>query len=225
MAEKLSYKTTVLKTYRLTPHQLEQAIEQGLVRCRKVKNPHHRSGPPSLLINVEDIEANLELIRGFPKYTKEELARRRYYAARKKLRDSLEFFCPRCKAKVRPRRDSLSFESLWEGFLSPEDAREAIIIAHYRHAHTAYDKDRKKVEKWLTKEDVEEVTDGKFKSYNALLDSLDWAERDGILWDWLETLKEEAAARAKAFYTQKARQLAVKDGLLAPDEDWLEEEQ
>jgi hypothetical protein len=49
MAEKLSYKTTVLKTYRLTPHQLEQAIEQGLVRCRKVKNPHHRSGPPGRL--------------------------------------------------------------------------------------------------------------------------------------------------------------------------------
>jgi len=57
------------------------------------------------------------------------------------MRKRLAFFCPRCGAEVKPPRGSKALESAVRGRLTPEEARRLVVIAHYRHAHTAYEDD------------------------------------------------------------------------------------
>ena len=213
------YKSEAMKKYGLSRNQVELAMERGLVRFKVVKNPHYSKSTATLLV-IPDIEANLDTIRSFPKYSEEERDRRRVYNERSKLRRKLEFYCPRCGTTVRPRRDSQAFEAVWRGFMSAEEALEKIVVAHYRHEHTDYDYDKENIDKWLKREEVEKVARG-FKSFSELLsfyleyrDEMDEFEREEYIFK-LNTLRRMAIARAKEHYTEEAARLAEADGLVA----------
>ncbi len=70
---------------------------------------------------------------------------------------------------VRPRRGSQSFEALYHAHLGYEEAWEVLVVAHYRHAHTGYDKDRQDIDTWLTEREVRNITGGMFKSFEEAL--------------------------------------------------------
>ncbi len=42
----------------------------------------------------------------------------------------MEFYCPRCKQNIRALRGSTVFEELFNGEISFEEARKALMIAH-----------------------------------------------------------------------------------------------
>ena len=82
-------------------------------------------------------------------------AKRKEYARRKRLRDSIEVSCPVCGETVRARRDSVAFESFVEGTLVKEEAEKLIIGAHIRHEHTDYDEIRRRDYERLREEGLE----------------------------------------------------------------------
>ena len=117
---KWSYFSTILREFKLTRNQLKLAMEKGLVRYKQIPNPHYSTASPAILIYREDVEANIEKIRKFPKYSEEERKKRRIYAKRSRLRRKVGFYCPRCKKHIRIRRDSELFEAYWDGYVSEE---------------------------------------------------------------------------------------------------------
>jgi len=149
-----------------------------------------KRGWRGFLIAVEDLEAGLEQIKALPRYTEAEQEAKRLYARRWRMRKKLAFLCPRCGTVVKPPKKSKALESAVRGRLKPEEARRLIIIAHYRHAHTAYEEDMHSA-KWLK--------EGECRG------------EDGFYYDCAEALVPE---RAKAYYTRQAAELAKEDGLL-----------
>jgi len=106
------------------------------------------------------------------------------------MRKRLAFFCPGRGAEVKPQRGSKAPESAVCGRLTPEEARRLVVIAHYRHAHTAYEDDMYS-SGWLREG---ECRDGDDYYYDCAA----------------------ASERARRHYTKIAAELAKLDGLLPP---------
>ena len=93
----------------------------------------------------------------------------------------LSFYCPRCQKKIESFEKSGSLlEHFINGRLSLKGAQERVIVAHYRHVHTEYEKEIR---------DLQKVR-------SPLLN------------------KEQRREELKREYSEKARFLAEKDGLL-----------
>jgi len=181
------YSSTAVKKYGITRTQIRLAYVEGLLRGFWMKTERGWRG---FLVAVEDLEANLKQIKALPRYTEAEREARRLYARRWRMRKKLAFFCPRCGAEVKPPKKSKALESAVRGQLKPEEARRLVIIAHYRHVHTAYEEDVHSV-KWLKEGECR--------------------DEDGFYYDCAEVLMSE---RAKKHYTKLAAELAREDGLL-----------
>ncbi|PLJ77997.1 hypothetical protein [Infirmifilum sp. SLHALR2] len=211
------YKTTAKKRYGLTDNQIDVAIRENIVRHKVVQNPHRRSAP-AILLSVQDIEKNLEAIRSFPRYSEEEKTRRRdyqrRYRRRKKALEELAFYCPRCGRTVYPQRDSRTLTEVVDETLDIDTAKTIFMIAHYRHAHTSYDADRRNVEKWLKGDELREWRDI-IKHYERRKHRMDRDEREMYL-EEIRSYKSLANERAKEHYNNVARQLLIEDGLLKP---------
>ena len=194
-----SYMTTIIKEFKLTRNQIREAIARGLIWFREVPNPHYKSST-AILIYREDVIKNLELIRSLPKHSEREKARRRYYRIRSKARGELGFFCPRCKRLIRPRRDSLMFESFFSGDVDRETALKALMIAHYRHEHTRYEKELAK------------IRERKYKRYCELRENgFSYEEA----WEWANSDFQDEIDELKERCNQEAIQLLKEDGLLS----------
>jgi len=212
------FKSEAMKKFKLTNNQIETAIEKGLVRYKEVKNPYYSRSTAYKLV-IQDIEQNLEQIKNFPKYSEKEKGKRKIYAERTKARKELEFYCPRCKTTIRPLRDSQAFELYWHtGKQNKEETLRMLIIAHYRHAHTDYDSERNNIDKWIPPSKVKKETG--FNSFKELLewyskekDDMDDFER-GEWIGMLNFLRSIAIENAKQHFTNVARKLAEKDGLI-----------
>ena len=69
-----------------------------------------------------------------------------YYVHVTQLCRALSFYCPRCGSRVWPYRDSGDLlKSYASGKLELGDAFEAIVVAHYRHRHTDYERELRKL--------------------------------------------------------------------------------
>ena len=193
------YKTTIKRMYGLTENQIKTAIRMGLVEAKEVRNPYYSSGPPAVLLKVSDVEANLSKIKSLPKYSEEEKARRKLYRERSRLRDELEFYCPRCGKRIRAMRGSEMFEACFEGEVSKEEARRVLMIAHYRHEHTDYDAKRRA------------LNEKRYKLYERLRkEGYDHETAWMIVDDEIPDVTEEL----KKTYNKKAVELLKEDGLL-----------
>ena len=140
---KYSYKSTIKKKYNLTDYQIEQAIEKGIIKDYKyVPNPYY-SSKESLIINNEELLQHLEEIRKLEKYSEEEIKKRKEYNKRSRKISKISFYCPICNAKIRPLRDSYTRDAVLNDEIDYEDAKKVVIVTHFRHIHTDYDKIRK----------------------------------------------------------------------------------
>ncbi len=165
-----AYKTYVMKEYGLSRNQIETAIALGIVRFKNVKNPHYRTGPEARLLAIPDIESNIERIRSFSKYSAKDQLKRHEYSVRKKLRKTLTFFCPRCLKSVSAPRSSHSFEEALYGDKEIEDVRKRLIILHYMHVHTDYEKEKYNVDRWLKPNEIKILTNDMFKSFRSFIE-------------------------------------------------------
>jgi hypothetical protein len=184
------YATNAARRYGLTRSQLYRAVAAGLVRAVEAETEYGAA----LLVALDDVEARLDEIRAMPRYTEGERERRREHARRYRLRRRLAFLCPRCGREVRPLMGSEAFEAAHRGELPPEEARRLLIIAHYRHAHTDYDRARLDVDRWLEP-------------------GVDPWEREEWIGE-IRRLKDLAAERARRHYNEVAVKMAQEDGLL-----------
>jgi hypothetical protein len=178
------------------------AIEAGLIEAKQVKNPNYSSGPPATVLKVEDITRNLDTITAFPKLSDHEKVARRVYADRTRARKRLAFWCPRCGEYVRPPRDSTMFEAYYVKAASEDEARRALMIAHYRHAHTEYENA------------IERVRERRYRRYKQLREEgydfeLAWELTDNELGSL-----EREVGRLREVYTKEAVELLKADGLL-----------
>jgi len=141
---KYSYKSTIKKKYNLTDYQIEQAIERGIIKDYKyVPNPYYRSAEKSLIINNEELLQHLEEIKKLEKYSENEIKKRKEYNKRSRKISKISFYCPTCNAKIRPLRDSYTRDAVLNDEIDYEDAKKVVIVTHFRHIHTDYDKKRK----------------------------------------------------------------------------------
>ena len=200
--KKWIYKSTAIKEFRVTNNQIGLAIKNGLVEARAVKNPNYKSGPPATLVSRSDLEANLRKVKSYPKPGESEKESRRIYSERKKSRDELQFFCPRCREKVRALRESAMFESFFTGDATLEEAKEALMVAHYRHAHTDYE------------QELELLNNDRYSEYQELRKKgKDFDEA----WEKVDEQNSEdyeSETDVKRQYNVEARKLLEKDGLL-----------
>jgi hypothetical protein len=118
---KYSYKSTIKKKYNLTDYSSEE----------------------SLIINNEELLQHLEEIRKLEKYSEEEIKKRKEYNKRSRKVSKISFYCPICNAKIRPLRDSYTRDAVLNSKIDYEDAKKVVIVTHFRHIHTDYDKIRK----------------------------------------------------------------------------------
>jgi len=116
--------------------------------------------------------------------------------------DCFEFFCTRCQQKLRINTNA--------------DVIDA-VLKHYRHLHTSYDRERRRVSKWLSQEDVLAVTKGSFKSFGEILSYysrykkiIGESERKYLL-GLLQTLRNLGTEKARKHYNTIALFLASKD--------------
>jgi len=139
---KYSYKSTIKKKYNLTDYQIKQAIERGIIKDYKyVPNPYY-SSEESLIINNEELLQHLEEIRKLEKYSQNEIKKRKEYNKRSRKVSKISFYCPICNAKIRPLRDSYTRDAVLKDEIDYEDAKKVVIVTHFRHIHTDYDKIR-----------------------------------------------------------------------------------
>ena len=188
-----SYKSTIKKKYNLTDYQIDQAIEKCIIKDYKyVQNPYYRS-KKSLIINNEELLQHLEEIRKLEKYSENEINKRKEYNKRSRKVSKISFYCPICNAKIRPLRDSYTRDAVLKDEIDYENAKKVVIVTHFRHIHTDYDKIRKSVELYRYYDGpIEKILDLKIDS-SKLVDKL----------------KEEK--------TKEAIELAKKHGLLPPN--------
>jgi hypothetical protein len=181
-----------------------------------VRNPHYRSAASSLLIDEDELNKNLEKIKQLPKYSEEELMKRKEYSKRSRKITKITFFCPNCKKAVRPLKDALTRKALYSNKVSFEEAKIVAVVTHYRHVHTDYDKERKSdelVEKYMDDAD-------KFRSilfeYEYAKEEEDFGTAEKYLAQ-IRMMKSAAIEKIKDKYTREAIDLAKKDGLLPQD--------
>jgi hypothetical protein len=100
-----------------------------------------------------------------------------------------------------------------------DEAIEKLIIAHHRHSHMDYDRDKESMDKWMKEEEVEATMPG-FESFADLLrdyleykDGVDGYEKEDCIAE-LSTLRRTAIMRAREHYTMEAIRSAEADGLL-----------
>jgi len=134
-----SYLSTIIREFKLTKNQVQSAGSDGLVEMREVENPHN-SEMVATIVKRKDVEAHLTQIKSYPTLAPNERTDRKRYAGRRRLRDKLEFHCPRCERDIRALRGSEMFEVCWERQASTEEAQRVLMVAHYRHEHTDYEK-------------------------------------------------------------------------------------
>jgi hypothetical protein len=134
-----SYLSTVVREFKLTRNQVVSAVRDGLVEARDVPNPHDPHYR-AMIINRNDVKAKLAQIRDYPEFSEDEKAARKVVAQRSRLRGKLEFHCPRCNTDIRALPGSLMFAACWRGEVDAERAKRALMVAHYRHQHTGYEK-------------------------------------------------------------------------------------
>lgn len=167
-----------------------------------MKNPNYKSGPPATLVKRSDLEAHLRQVKSYPKLGESEKESRRNYSERKKSRDELQFFCPRCREEIRALRGSAMFESFFTGDATLEEAKEALMVAHYRHAHTDYE------------QELELLNNDRYSKYQELRKKgKDFDEA----WEKVDEQNSEdyeSETDIKRQYNVEARKLLEKDGLL-----------
>jgi hypothetical protein len=217
--KKYIYKLTAVKKYKLTPHQIKQAIEQGIIKDhRYVTNPYYASRPPALLVDEEGLVKVLDLVKRLPKYSGEELARRRESARRSRVAAKAKFSCPLCGKEIRPRRDALAREGLLAGWLTHEEAKIIAIVAHFRHAHTDYDKVRNSDDGLRVY-----MTGREYYDFKSSLKAYEEAKSEGdrdlaeFYLDEVRGLKDRAIERMKGEFTRRAIELAKQHNLFPPD--------
>lgn len=136
------YFSTAVREFRLTKHQIECAISDGILNALTVRNPHHKSGPPSRMLYRPEIMKNLAKIRAYPKLSETEeqetRAKRTEITARSRARDEVEFFCETCQSSIRAPFGYPPFEEYCQG--RSRISRERLIALlrrfHARHWHT-----------------------------------------------------------------------------------------
>jgi hypothetical protein len=113
-----------------------------------------------------------------------------------------EFFCTRCQQKLKININTNVIDA---------------VLKHYRHLHTSYDRERRKISKWLSQEDVLSITRGSFKSFGELLSYyskykrfLNKNEKRQLL-SLLQTLRNLGTEKARKHYNTIALLLASKD--------------
>ncbi|MFP3310178.1 MAG: hypothetical protein RXO27_05220 [Acidilobus sp.] len=192
---KFIYKTTAVKRYGLTPHQIDQAVEAGLLKNFKyVKNPHYGSGPRSLLLDEAELQGVLDKVRALPKYSEEELRRKRAYSERSRKAGRASFYCPLCQRKVRPLRTSYARDALLYGMISPEEAKIVAIVTHFRHVHTDYDEQRRQL-LHVNSRSIEPLKDGK------TIEAIELAKKCGLLpADFTKEEYDKIALKIKEMY-------------------------
>lgn len=193
------YKTTALKQYGVSRNQVECAINEGLIDTKEVKNPYYKSGPPSTLVRVADFEVNLDRVKEFPKKSVEDKEKQKKYRERKKVRDKLEFNCPRCGETVRALKGSAMFEECFSGNVNVEEAQRVLMIAHYRHAHTLYD------------EKLQEISSERYERYRELRE--EGFDFDNAWWVVNGEIPDNQL-QLKAEYNKEAKELLKQDSLI-----------
>jgi len=139
--KRLIYKKTAMEKFMLSKFQIEQAIEQKILKnVKRIRNPHYSSAPPSLLLDEEEIQKNLEKIRPFPRFSEGELKKIKTYRKRSMKVSKISFFCPLCQKNIRPLLASYTRDAVLKGIIDYESARAIVIVTHFRHVHTDYDK-------------------------------------------------------------------------------------
>ena len=202
----LIYKSTAAKRYGLTPYQIEQAVESGLLRSAvRVKNPYHSTGPPALLVEEAELAEKLEAVRALPRRSEAELERAREYARGSKMLAGAAFHCPVCNRMVRPLPGEMTRDGFPVRWLTPEEARAVAVVTHFRRAHTAYDdvrRDRELVMRhYLTPEEeahmenIEEQLGRHYYTHPGVLSEM--MAIDEMFW-------RLASERMKRAYTEEA---------------------
>ena len=113
-----------------------------------------------------------------------------------------EFFCTRCQQKLKINANTDVID---------------VVLKHYRHLHTSYDRERRKISKWLSQEDVMTVTGGSFKSFGELLSYYSRYKRiigkseKKYLLGLLQTLRNLGTEKARKHYNTIALFLASRD--------------
>jgi len=217
----LVYRSTAAKRYGLTPYQIEQAVESGLLRSAvRVKNPYHRTGPPALLIEEAELTGKLEAVRALPRRSEAEREWAREYARRSRVVAGAAFHCPICGRAVRPLRGSMTRGALLGGGLTPEEARAVAVVTHFRHLHTAYDDVRRDREFVMRRYLMPEEGERAARLEEWLTRNRDWLPLaptiPGQLVE-LNELWERAYERLKRAYTEEAIARAREAGLLPED--------
>lgn len=210
-----AYKQTIKRQFKLTDNQLNIAIQKGILKDVKVvKNPHY-SSKSAYLFNIKEVEEHLDEIKQLPKFSEEEIEKRKKYQETSKKISEISFFCPLCKKKVRPKRDSYTRDAYLKDQVDAEQAKMVVIVTHFRHIHTDYDKIRKNDEELKNYLDEKER-----EEFNNILKSIDEAvkkeeyEIAEDYWFKLKKLKPKAVERLKDEKTKEAIELAKKNSLL-----------
>jgi len=202
----LIYKSTAAKRYGLTPYQIEQAVESGLLRSAvRVKNPYHRTGPPALLIEEAELAEKLEAVRALPRRSEAEREWRRVVR------------CPVCGGTIRPTRGPAARARRGAAAPAPGEARAAAVVSHFLHLHTAYDDVRQDqwfvMHRYLTLEEGERAV----QLGNLLKGGgLNRHEERDLVAEFNE-LWYRALARAERAFVEEAIARAKEAGLLPPD--------
>lgn len=175
--KKYIYKSTAKKTYKITDNQIYEAIKRGILTDYKHrKNPHYSSAPESLLLNPNEIEEQLELIKQLPKYSEEEKQRKAEYQKNWRKANELVFYCPLCNKNIRPLKNSDMRRSYIQNLVTDKDeAIRTLIIAHLRHEHTDYDQKRLNASKVVPDtETICEDDDNDEECYEVPVDPLEY---------------------------------------------------
>lgn len=136
------YFSTAIREFRLTKHQLECGIRDGILNVLTVRNPHHKSGPLSRMLYRAEILRNLSRMMTYPKLSEKKeqtmRAKRTVFLAKSRARDELEFFCDTCQSSIRAPSGYPPFEEYCQGRsgISRERLIELLRRYHVRHWHT-----------------------------------------------------------------------------------------
>lgn len=137
------YFTTATKEFELTKHQIECAINDGVLHLLLARNPHHKSGPPARMLYRAEIKQNLNQLKSYPRLSAKENSQKKAKSmagkVRKKARDEVEFFCETCQSIIRAPSGYPPFEWYCERKISRERTVKLLRRHHIRHQHTNFE--------------------------------------------------------------------------------------
>jgi hypothetical protein len=132
-----------MREFGLTKHQIERALNDGVLNRVLVRNPHFKSGPPARMLFRAEIKQNLSKIMAYPMFSPEEVAhkraKRKTGKVRSNARDEAEFFCETCQSKVRAPPNYPPFEWYCQGKISREHIVKLLRRHHIKHQHTNFE--------------------------------------------------------------------------------------